>query len=274
MQENEFIEFKIEKLSNLGLGIAKVDGYVIFVEGACPLDTVKAKITKVRKNFAEAKVVEIIKSSPYRVEPFCKMQKVCGACQLQFIDYDYQLELKREIVEDAIQKIGGLDIKIPLPIKSPEIKNYRHKIQYPVSQTKVSKRILSGYFKPRTHEIVNIKHCPIQPEICDEIIELVREQAKNFEISGFDEKTNTGDLRHIVIRSSVSSGKILVTLVVNSTKVFDRLKKFAKLIYDSFNDVSGVCINFNTKCTNIILPPKSIIIIDYTPLYLYACIQV
>lgn len=257
MQENEFIEFKIEKLSNLGLGIAKVDGYVIFVEGACPLDTVKAKITKVRKNFAEAKVVEIIKSSPYRVEPFCKMQKVCGACQLQFIDYDYQLELKREIVEDAIQKIGGLDIKIPLPIKSPEIKNYRHKIQYPVSQTKVSKRILSGYFKPRTHEIVNIKHCPIQPEICDEIIELVREQAKNFEISGFDEKTNTGDLRHIVIRSSVSSGKILVTLVVNSTKVFDRLKKFAKLIYDSFNDVSGVCINFNTKCTNVILGEKN-----------------
>src|SRR5699024_3900571 len=123
----------------------------------------------VTKNYANAKIIEIMKPSPHRVEPFCAMQKVCGACQLQFIDYDYQLELKRQMVEDAIHSIGGFNIEIPKPVASPQIKAYRHKVQYPVSQTKVSKRILAGYYKPQSHEIVNIKHCPIQPEICDEI---------------------------------------------------------------------------------------------------------
>ena len=90
----EILEVKIEKLSNLGFGIAKVDGYVIFVEGACPEDTVKIKVGKKNKTYANAKIMEIIKPSPYRVTPFCPMQKVCGACQLQFIDYKYQLKLK------------------------------------------------------------------------------------------------------------------------------------------------------------------------------------
>ena len=257
MQENEIVELNIEKISNLGLGIARSDGFVIFVEGACPGDKVKAKISKVRKNFANAKTVEVLKPSKYRVEPFCKMQKVCGACQLQFIDYDYQLELKRQIVEDAIKTIGGIDINIPLPIRSPQTKNYRHKIQYPVSQTKVSKRILAGYFKPQTHEIVNIKHCPIQPEICDEIVEFIREYAVKFDISGFDEKSHSGDLRHIVIRSSVSNGKILLTLVINSTKLSDSIKKLANEIFNAFDCVTGVCVNYNPNKTNVILGQKS-----------------
>ena len=98
----EELVVEIEKLSNLGFGIAKVDGYVIFVEGACPEDVVKIRVGKKNKSFANAKVVEIIKPSPYRVKPFCPMQKVCGACQLQFIDYDYQLKLKKQIVLDTM----------------------------------------------------------------------------------------------------------------------------------------------------------------------------
>lgn len=95
----ETITLKIEKLSNLGLGIAKLDGYVIFVETACPGDIVKVRVGKKNKNFANAKVIEIIEPSPHRVEPFCPMQKVCGACQLQFIDYNYQLELKNKLLK-------------------------------------------------------------------------------------------------------------------------------------------------------------------------------
>ena len=257
MHENDVITLNIEKFSNLGYGIAKVDGYVIFVEGACPGDTVSAKITKANKNFANAKTIEVITPSKHRVEPFCAMQKVCGACQLQFIDYDYQLELKREIVEDAIRTIGGLELDIPKPIPSPDIKNYRHKIQYPISETKVSKRILAGYYKPQTHEIVNIKHCPIQPEICDKIIDFIREHAIDFGITGFNEKKHSGDLRHVVIRSSVKNGKQLVTLVVNATKSFDRLNNFAKAIHEEFKEVVGVCINFNSKKTNVILGKKT-----------------
>lgn len=254
---NDELEVSVERLSNLGTGIARIDGFVIFIENACPEDELKIKITKVTKNYANAKIIEIINPSPHRVEPFCAMQKVCGACQLQFIDYDYQLELKRQIVEDTMRSIGGLSIEIPLPVPSPQIKAYRHKIQYPVSQTKVSKRILAGYYKPQTHEIVNIKHCPIQPELCDEIMEFIRVKSFDFGISGYNEKKHAGDLRHVVLRVSAATGKVLVTLVVNSKKVFPRLKDFCSEIFAEFKGVSGVCVNFNTKKTNVILSDET-----------------
>ena len=163
------------------------------------------------------------------------MQKVCGACQLQFIDYNYQLELKRQIVEDVIRKIGGIDIEILPTVPSPETFPCRYKIQYPIA-VKKSGRMVAGYYKPRTNEIVNIKHCPVQPEICDKIMDFVRERAPK-------------NLRHIVIRSSVSTGKNLVTLVVSEGD----FSKLAKEIFDKFDNVTGVCVNFNLAKTNVIL---------------------
>lgn len=257
MKINDEYIVEVEKITNLGAGIAKVDGFVVFMSDACPLDKVKIKITKVNKNYANAKILQIIEESPYRIKPFCPLQKVCGACQLQFIDYDYQLKVKKQIVEETIKNIGNLDIVIQDVVPSPEIKNYRHKIQYPISETKNSKRILAGYYKPGTHEIVNIKYCPIQPEICDRIINFIREKAFDFGISGFNEKHHSGDLRHVVIRSSKATGKNLVVLVVNATKSFERLKDFAKCIYEEFKEISGVCVNFNSKKTNVILGNKS-----------------
>lgn len=257
MNINDELVVRIEKLSNLGTGIARVDGFVIFVENACPEDELRVKVTKVSKNYANAKILEIIKPSPHRVEPFCALQKVCGACQLQFIDYDYQLELKRRMVEDAMRSIGGFDIDIHKTVSSPEIIAYRHKVQYPVSQTKVSRRILAGYYKPNTHEIVNIKHCPIQPRICDDIIEFIRIKCFDFGISGYNEKKHAGDLRHVVLRVSAATGMVLVTLVVNSKKVFPRLKDFCNEIFAEFKQVAGVCVNFNTKKTNVILSDET-----------------
>ncbi len=258
MKINDELIVKIEKLSNLGTGIARVDGQVVFIENACPEDEVKIKITKVNKNFANAKVIEIITPSPHRVVPFCPMQNVCGSCQMQFIDYDYQLQLKKQMVEDAMKTIGHIDVKINNPIPSPNIKAFRHKIQCPVSQTKVSKKILAGYYKPQSHEIINIKHCPIQSEICDKVIDFIRNKAPEFNISGYNEPKHTGDLRHIIIRHSSDNGTLLVTLVINATKISDRLSSFAKLIFDEFENITGVCINLNNKKSNVILGDKTI----------------
>lgn len=247
------IEVNIEKLSNLGFGIAKNDGLVIFVENACPDDKLKVQITKLNKNWATAKIIEILEHSPKRIDPFCALHNICGGCQLQFIDYDYQLQLKKEIIEDAMKNIANIEVEVKDPIPSPQNLHYRYKVQYPISQTKVSKRILAGYYKPKSHEIINIKHCPIQPEICDDIIEFIRNSAFDYAISGYNEKKHSGDLRHVVLRVSKATGKILVTLVVNSTKTFDRLKDFAQNIYDNFKEVSGICVNFNSKKTNVIM---------------------
>lgn len=257
MKVNEEYIVKIEKITNLGLGLAKVDGFVVFVPNACPEDEIKIKIIKVNKNFANGEILEILTNSPHRVQPFCPLQKVCGACQLQYIDYDYQLKIKKQIVEETIKNIGKIDLEIQDVIPSPDIKNYRHKIQYPISETKNSKRILAGYYKPSSHDIVNIKYCPIQPEICDKIIDFIREKAFEFGINGYNEKKHAGDLRHVVIRSSKATGKNLVVLVVNATKSFDRLNDFAKCIFEEFKEVSGVCVNFNSKKTNVILGKKT-----------------
>lgn len=249
----EILKVEIEKLSNLGFGIAKVDGYVIFVEGACPGDTVKIRLGKKNKSYANAKVLEIVKPSSHRVEPFCPMQKVCGACQLQFINYDYQLKLKKEIVEDTMKSIFGGEVEVRDVIPSPKNREYRHKIQYPVGETRDSKRIIAGYYKTGSHELVNIKYCPIQPEYCDKIIEFIRVGAQECGISGYNEKKHAGDLRHVVIRTSNYSKKSLVILVVNSTRAFDKLKKFAHKIYSELDNISGVGVNFNSKKTNVIM---------------------
>lgn len=261
MQINEEINVTVEKISNLGFGIAHHNGMVIFIENACPEDELKVKIIKVSKNYVTAEILEIIKPSPHRVEPFCVMQKVCGACQLQFIDYNYQLKLKKEIVEDTLHSIGGFDFKVNEPIASPMIKEYRCKVQYPIGQTKVSKRILAGYYKPKSHEIVNIKHCPIQPEICDKIINFIREKAFELGITGYRENKHVGDLRHVVIRSSIATGKNLVVLVVNAKKSFKKIENLANAIYSNFKEVSGVCLNFNPNKSNVILTDNSELVV-------------
>lgn len=261
MQINEEINVTVEKISNLGFGIAHHNGMVIFIENACPEDELKVKIIKVSKNYVTAEILEIIKPSPHRVEPFCAMQKVCGACQLQFIDYDYQLKLKKEIVEDTLHSIGGFDFKVNEPIASPMTKEYRCKVQYPIGQTKVSKRILAGYYKPKSHEIVNIKHCPIQPEICDQIINFIREKAFELGITGYRENKHVGDLRHVVIRSSIATSKNLVVLVVNAKKSFKKIENLANAIYSNFKEVSGVCLNFNPNKSNVILTDNSELVV-------------
>ena len=264
MQAEE-LTVKIEKLSNLGLGIAKVDGYVIFVPNTCPKDIVKIKVIKRNKNFANAELIEVLEPSSDRVEPFCKMQKICGSCQLQFIDYSAQLKYKKEIVNDTMRSIFGSEVEIKDVISSPLIKEYRHKIQYPIGQTRDSKRILAGYYKSGTHELVNIKYCPIQPQYCDKIIDFIRVKAQELDIQGYDEKSGKGELRHVVIRTSNKNKSSLVVLVVNSSEVSSKIKELAELIYSKLENISGVGVNFNNKKTNLILGERTTAIIckDY-----------
>ena len=247
----------IVKTSNLGYGIAKVSGYVIFVENACPGDKVKIRITKKNKNYATATVIEIISPSPHRTTPLCPMQKICGSCQMQFIDYEYQLKLKKEIVEDTMHSILGEDLIIKDVIPSPLKYEYRHKIQYPISQTKNSQRIIAGYYKEASHQLINIKYCPIQPKYCDEIIEYIRNAAKECNVKGYDEKKHSGDLRHILIRTSNYNKKNLVILVINSKKALDTVKRLAEKIYNELENISGVAVNYNFNKTNLILGDKT-----------------
>ncbi|MDD3420451.1 MAG: 23S rRNA (uracil(1939)-C(5))-methyltransferase RlmD [Candidatus Gastranaerophilales bacterium] len=248
---------QISKMVNTGLGLAKDDGLTVFVEDVVTGDIIDAKVISHNKNYQKALIDHIRKSSDHRVEPFCSLANVCGGCQWQYISYDYQLEAKREIVQDCLQKIAGIDVHVRPTMPASNTKNYRCKVQYPVAQTKVSKRILAGYYKKGTHEIINIKHCPIQPKIIDDVVQFFRDKAQELELTAYDEAKHKGTLRHIIFRYSKSENNMVVTLVVNDRKIHQKIRELATLISEQFPSVVGVVANFNTDKTNKIIGEKS-----------------
>ncbi len=253
MQEKNIQELKIESMAYGGKGIAKLDGKVVFVDDVVTGDLAKIEITGKNKNFMTGKLLEIIEPSQFRVKPFCHLANACGGCQFQFIDYEYQLKIKKEMVEDCLKKIGGINCKIQKIYSSPMQKEFRAKIQLPLAQTKKSKRVLSGYYRKNSHELVNIKYCPIQPNIINEITETFKKLAQELDFRVYDEKTKKGYLRHLVFRYSQKENNLTLTVVVNSNSVDDKLIILADELKDRFKEITGICVNFNTTKSNLIL---------------------
>ncbi len=266
MQQDDIIELEIEKLTFQGAGLGRFNGdgantneasgLAVFVENSCPGDVVRARITRLNKNYALARIVEIVKPSPRRKEQHCALANACGGCCWGFVDYDFALEQKKLIVQEALRGVKNMPEILDV-LKSPDTLEFRHKIQYPIRQTKVSKRILAGYFKEGSHEIVNVKHCPIQPKIVDEIIDFVR---NNWTLEAYDEKKKKGLLKHVVIRKSSNCKGLLLTLVLNCDDLGDKRRgeivDFTEKLCSSFKDITGILVNFNFGETNTILGEK------------------
>lgn len=258
MQVGEEHIVLIEKMLFGGNSLARIDGKAVFVDYGCPEDKVKIKITKINKNFAYASILEIVEPSKYRVNPICALHNVCGSCNWQHILYEQQLEQKENIVKETIKNITAFDCNIEKIIPSPIISEYRCKVQFPVSQTKVSKRILSGYYKTGSHELVNIKFCPMNKPIISKICEFIKSVAQDIGITGYDEKTNKGLLKHFIFKQSSDEKNILVIFVINDNAVPNTLKQLSERLFTEFDNVVGVCANFNSKKTNVILGNKTV----------------
>ncbi len=251
---------KVEKMLYEGSGLARIDNLPVFIEGACPGDLLNVKITKINKNYLTAQIVDIVEPSKNRVKPFCPLHNVCGSCSWQHIEYSEQLKQKKNIVYETLKHITGKDFEINDTIPSPKTKHFRCKVQYPVSQTKVSKRILSGYYKTNSHELINIKYCPIQPNIINDINEFLKSEAQKLNISGYDEKKHFGLLKHIIYRISSNEKYILVILVLNSDNTNKDIRELAEILRFKYPQITGVCANFNPKKTNVIMSDKTQII--------------
>jgi len=259
-KKDDIIELTIDSLAYGGAGVGKVDGFPVFVDDSAPEDVLKVKITSNRDTYAWAEIVEVVTPSPFRVEPECAMLKVCGGCNWQHVEYGEQLNAKKKIVEDNIRKISGLDIPVREVIPSDQIYKYRCKIQNPVQQTQVSKRFLLGYYKHGSHDLVNIKYCPIQPDIIGEITEYIRNKGQELGLSGYDENRKCGLLRHVVFRYSMTNENLLVIFVVNSDKAGDNLVRLARAVRNEFPEVVGALVNFNLRHTNVIFGDKTVLI--------------
>ena len=225
MQVGDEFKVKIEKMVYGGSGLARIDNIPVFIDDVCTDDTVRVKIVKVNKTYSVAELVEIISPSEYRVLSVCPFHGKCGSCSWLHIEYSEQLKQKKNIVYETIKNIAGVDLKIEDTIASPKIYEYRCKVQLPVSQTKVSMRILTGYYKKNSHELINIKYCKLHSQKINEINEEIKTLAQELNISAYNEKTKKGLLRHIIYRFSSDLNQLLIIFVVNSNNIDDKLKK-------------------------------------------------
>lgn len=235
-----------------GEGIAKIDGYTIFVIGAMKNEKCKIHITKVLKTHAFAKIIEIIQKSENRIEPDCKTYKRCGGCQLRHIKYEETLKIKQEKVQNLVDKMinSRLENKIVLnnTIGMENPLYYRNKAIFPISANGEV-----GIYAERSHDVIPIAECKIQTTKAQEIAKYI---LKNWNSSIYDEKTGKGLLRNIMIREGFETGEIMLVLVQNGEKNTLSVED----ITSKFPEIKTIVINVNTKNTNVVLSNENIII--------------
>lgn len=255
MKKNEILEANIIDTTSEGYGIAKIDGLTVFVKGAIDGETVRLRVLKVKKNLAFAKVEEIVKPSIYRIEPDCYVNNKCGGCIFRHVDYQKQLEIKQNHVENCIRRIGGLtDVKIDNILPSENIYNYRNKAQLPIRKNK-SGEIEIGFFRKGTHEVVDTQECKLHPKEFTLIINTVKQWIYDNGVSVYDEATHKGLLRHLYIRKAFATGELMVCLVVNGSSLPHTKSLLDNLLKLEIN-IKSVMLNSNTEKTNVILGKK------------------
>ncbi len=262
LEIGQIIDLKIESMAYDNSAIAHYKEFVVMVNRGSPGDEVKAEITTLRPNYARAKIVEIIKfDQNYRVEPECKIFKVCGGCQWQNLPYEKQLEQKNFLMKNFLSKLN-LENGVLKNIIGSEPWHYRNKVQYPVRTVKDTGRLKAGYFEWHSRDLVNVKYCPIQNDIFDSIIETVRDLAPKYRITAYDGKEKRGWLRHICVRSGVNNKgevEVLLTLVA-VTDVMKNYQEFVKDITKRHREIVGICLNKNTNTTNVIYGEKTTVL--------------
>ena len=239
----------IDGYSSEGLGIARVNGAVVFVPHAVRGEEIDLRITKVMKTSCAGEIVKIHNPSPERMEPECPYAGKCGGCAYRHLTYPEELWAKRQRVQDALTRIGGLELTVEeiLGAKNPE--HYRNKSQYPVGADGSI-----GFFQARTHKVVTIRRCLIQTEAADRTAQAVGEWMRRYKISAYDETTGKGLVRHVCVRVN-RKGESLCCVVVNGNKV-PREPELAAYVTAAVPHTVGVLLNSNTRRGNVVLGDK------------------
>ena len=250
LKKNDTLTLQIEDITNLGFGVARHGGEVIFVSDTVPGDTVVAKIIKCTSSYAVARREELVEASPERSDARCHISG-CKSCAYKLLDYSAELRKKEEDVRQTFKKAGLPEVKICDIVVSPACTEYRNKAQYPVSMTKGGEYTV-GFYAPKSHRVTEAAHCPLAPSVFGEIIDLLKSLFKKHSISVYDEESGRGLLRHIYLRRGEISGEILLTLVINGNAL-PCSEKIVSAVTATFPDVVGILINKNKKNTNVIL---------------------
>lgn len=253
MKKNDTVTVKIEDVTNLGFGVAKPEGKVLFVSGTVTGDVARVKIIKLTSSYMVGKLIELIEASPIRLpdgSSRCSIES-CQGCAYKLISYDDELRLKEDSVKAIFKKAGLDNIKTEPIVASPSSQYYRNKAQYPVS-VDTRGNYLIGFYKPKSHTVCEAAACPLAPKEFPPILEELRSFFEKHKLTVYDEEKGTGLIRHIYLRRGQASGEILLTLVLTSKKLPASEELVARLT-EKFPEIVGILINVNSKNTNVIL---------------------
>lgn len=261
LYKNQRIDLTITATTSEGSGLGRYydedcpQGFVVFVPFTAVGDRIRCQIQKVEKNHAFGRMEELLEASPHRIatsctKSDCKAFGQCGGCTWRHISYEAELQYKWQSVADAIGRIGGISLTPEPIVGSPEVDRYRNKAQYPVAAG--SHRPLVGFYAMRSHRIVEQHDCKLQPESFATVVECVIRWAKKQQVPLYNEHTHTGLLRHIYIRRGEETGEMLVCLVCTSGKL-PRSETLVQALRATVPELVGICVNINTKDTNVIL---------------------
>lgn len=261
LKKGSTLELKIEKLAFGGKGVARENGFVLFVDGALPGQTVQARITKKRSGYAEARTVEVVKPSPQEVAPQCRHFGECGGCRFQNFEYQAQVAAKYEQVVESLEHIGAFSKpQVHPPIASPDRFHYRNKMEYSFGRQRwissaeiTSDRVekprdfaLGLHVRGRYDKILDIDECHLQSERSVEILKFVRQHALSSGLQAYTTEDHSGFWRNLVVREGKHTGQVLVNIVTADVKDGEKaVDALAKSLSGSFPDVTTMVHNIN-----------------------------
>lgn len=250
MDKNEIINLSITSLSSDGSGVGHHGGMAVFVPYTAPGDKAQVKIVKVRKNCAFGRIEQLLTPSPDRIAPECPVFGKCGGCSYRHLSYGAELRAKEQMVADAMQRIGKIDLE-PEPILGAEQPDgYRNKAQYPVSQA--DGKLLMGFYAPRSHRVIDCRTCRLQPKEFDTALSVFDAYIRTYHVSCYDERTGRGLLRHIYLRRAEATGEMMACAVINGQSL-PHSDVLVQLLRRAVPGLKSVCLNINRDRTNVIL---------------------
>lgn len=271
VKKNQNYTLEIESLAFGGQGVSRVEDYVIFVKRALPGDVVNARITKRKKSYGEARIIDIITPSAARIEPPCPHFESCGGCTWQNLSYQDQLIHKTKIVDDAVSRISGLKETTVQPITaSSQAYHYRNKMEFSFAEKRwltreeladenISKEFALGLHVPGTFDkIVNMQRCLLQSENANAILAFVSEYAQNKKLQPYGLRSHEGLLRFLVIRESFADKKLMVNIV---TAYKDpEIEKMAQKLATKFPFIASIVNNINSRKAQIAVGEEEVLL--------------
>jgi 23S rRNA (uracil1939-C5)-methyltransferase len=248
VKKKEHVILTIESIGATGEGVAHLDGQVVFVKGALPGEICRVQLMKVGRSAAWARLEQVLEPSSDRCAPDCPYYPRCGGCQYRHMTYEAELTAKRHRVEDALRRIGGANLPVSEIFGAENTERYRNKVQFPVSPGKSGPRI--GFFHARSHNVVDVTDCLLQPEAAARMCGAVRQWMVDYAVSAYDESTHTGLVRHLFLRFA---GEGCICCLVVNGKSLPHEKELVERLRAAEPSLRGILLSVNEDRTNVVL---------------------